>query len=146
MLLAELEDLLDDKEIGDPALVELLDREFEDFREDLLDAEPETMAYLVATASLFREQVKAFDLMRRVLPMVEERPGGISQFYEDQERVWRGRKDKRYHDVEYLRIVLGVKDHMLKKAPKKADGDDLGIGDEGMDALLQGLLGGIKDD
>jgi hypothetical protein len=128
MDLDQLKQALDEREIGDPGVVDDIDQAVPELRDEL-DADEEGLSvWLVATASFFRDPVDAYRLLRRSLPVLLQKPGGLKGFYEQQERVWRGRRDKSQHDLEYLQIVLGVKD----RAPKTPM-------DEGEDELIQGI-------
>ena len=103
-----LKQRLDDLGIGDPAAVDRLDEIIPDFAEELAELDETAAVHLVALASLFHDEVDAFELLRGCR-WLEERPGGLARFYEEQLRVWRSRKDKSQHDAEYLRILLGIK-------------------------------------
>lgn len=105
----QLMELMDEKDVGDPALVPDLTIEVESFLDDLDELPADTALYLVAVASLFSDGVSAYRLLRRCLPLLESR-GPLRELYRQQLAVWRGRKDKRQHDLEYLRIVLGVRE------------------------------------
>lgn len=111
MDLSDLEQLLDEHGIGDPGVVELLDREVPEFREDVFGAEDSaaSVIWMSGVASLFRDPVEAYDLLRRMRSVIESRgPTAMKQLYADQYKVWRARRDKSQHDLQYLRIVLGV--------------------------------------
>ena len=119
MELEELRNLMDEEGIGDPAIVELLDEEIPEFKEALRHEEKEdpSMAYIAATASLFQESVDAFELLVRMRGVVDKQAtGGWSKFYDDQQSVWRRRKNKSQHDLQYLRIVLG-----MRQSPQRED-------------------------
>lgn len=121
----QLAELMEDQDIGDPALVEDLTFEVEGFLDDLDDLSPETAMYLVGVSSLFSDGVGAYRMLRRCLPLIESK-GTIEDLYEQQLTVWRGRKDKRQHDLEYLRIVLGVRElRPGEDEPRVARNEDL---------------------
>lgn len=108
MELDALKEKLDEKELGDPAAVDRLAAIIPDFEERLADLDDDTVLHLVAAASLFHDEVDAFELLRGCRWLAEAR-GGWAGFYQEQLRVWRSRKDKSQHDSEYLRIRLGIK-------------------------------------
>ncbi len=122
----ELEELLDQKGVGDPALVDELDLASDSFRADLAEAETDSddLAYLVGVASFYPDPVAAYEMLRLVRSRLARRKGGLRRFYEDQERVWRSRRDKSLHDLEYLRIVLGINDHLLTRSGKLGDREE----------------------
>lgn len=115
MDLNDLEQLLDEHGIGDPGVVELLDREVPEFREDVFGAEDSAapVIWMSGIASLFRDPAEAYDLLRRMRTVIDSRgPTAWRQLYTDQYKVWRTRSDKSQHDLQYLRIVLGVTQKM----------------------------------
>jgi hypothetical protein len=112
MDLSKLEQLLDDRGIGDPGIVEKLDQTVPEFREDVFSAESEDdgIVYLAGIASFYEEFDSAYELLRRMRPVLEsEGSSRLRALYEEQLRVWRSRRDKSEHDMQYLRIVLGMK-------------------------------------
>jgi hypothetical protein len=144
MDLEKLIEMMDDQEIGDPALPEEIDVAVEGFRDDLEEMEDETALYLVGIASLYRDGVGAYELLRRSLPILDK-PGKLKTLYEQQLKVWKSRKDKSQHDLEYLQIVLGVKDRRLsgdQERSKSEDDADDAPSDEAVAALLRDILGG----
>ena len=144
----ELMALMDEKDVGDPSVVETLDATIDDFRDDLAEMKPETALYLAGIASLYRDCVGAYELLQRALPVVDK-PGKLQRMYEQQVKVWRNRKDKSQHDLEYLSIYLGVKDRRRPEQEGMPDldgGDDDPPADEAVAALLRGLLGNSGDE
>ncbi|MDH3284853.1 MAG: hypothetical protein OEQ13_08930 [Acidobacteriota bacterium] len=118
MELAQLEQILDEKGIGDPGVVERLDEAVQDFREEVFGTEEldEGFVYMIGIASLFRDDASAYDLLHRMRAVIErEGPGRMSELYEEQLKVWKQRRDKSQHDIQYLRIVLGVKQGPLEQ-------------------------------
>jgi hypothetical protein len=103
-----LKQRLDDLGIGDPAAVDRLEEIIPEFGEQLAELDEDTAVHLVAIASLFHDEIDAFEVLRGCR-WLQERPGGLARFYQEQLRVWRSRKDKSQHDAEYLRILLGIK-------------------------------------
>jgi len=102
--------ILDERDIGDPAVAEDLALAVPDFREDLEELDDALVVYLVGIASLFVDPVRAWMLLRRSLPLLGDATR-VRRLYERQLDVWKKRRDKSQHDLEYLQIVLGVKEH-----------------------------------
>lgn len=144
MTYEELIALMDEKEVGDPSVVEILDASVEGFRDDLEDMKPETALYMAGIASFYRDSVGAYELLQRALPIIDK-PGKLPRMYEQQLKVWRSRKDKSQHDLEYLSIYLGIKDRRRPEQEGMPDldgeGEDEPPADQAVAALLRGLLG-----
>jgi len=101
-------------EIGDPATVDLLDASLPWFRAGIAGANPLDTAYLVATASLYSDPAEAYSLLRKFTPRVAPR-----DFYHQQLRVWKSRREGRSLDTEYLRITLNTRSPGDRKARAK---------------------------
>ncbi|GEM_PF-4986830 len=108
MDLEALEQRLDETGVGDPALVEELDAAIPLFRDHLEEFNADTVLYLVGTASLFRDPVAAYRLLISARPLMQE-AGKAKKLYENQLEVWKKRSNKSQHDLQYLSIVLGVR-------------------------------------
>lgn len=102
--------IMDERDIGDPAVAEDLALAVPEFRDELADMPDAVAVYLVGIASLFVDPVRAWNLLRRSLPVLGDATR-IRRLYESQLEVWKNRRDKSQHDIEYLQIVLGVKEH-----------------------------------
>jgi hypothetical protein len=117
-----LKQKLDDLGLGDPAVVDRLDEVLPDFETQIAELDEETALHVAALASLFHDEIDAFELLRGCR-WLGERPGGWARFYEEQLRVWRARKDKSQHDSEYLRILLGIKGRLPgDRTPPRGNG------------------------
>ena len=107
MEVGALKEELDRRGVGDPAAVDRLAEVLPDFPGMLEELDDNGALFLVGLASLFHDEIDAFELLYRC-PWLREKPGGLEKLYDEQLRVWRSRKDKTQHDSEYLRIMLGI--------------------------------------
>ncbi len=101
--------IMDERDIGDPAVAEELALAVPDFLDDLADLPDATAVYLVGIASLFADPARAWSLLRRSLPLLGDGEN-VHRLYQRQLEVWKKRRDESQHDIEYLQIVLGVKE------------------------------------